>query len=27
VPPPDLRPSFVATKSPFPEVCTPLGDN
>jgi hypothetical protein len=27
VPPPDLRPSFVATKSPVPDVCTPLGDN
>ncbi len=27
VPPPDLRPNFVATKSPFPDVCTALGDD
>jgi hypothetical protein len=27
VPPADLRPSFVATKSPFPDVCTPVGDD
>jgi hypothetical protein len=27
VPPPDLRPNFVATKSPFPFVCPVQGDN
>jgi hypothetical protein len=27
VPPPDLRPNFVATKSPYPDVCPTGGDN
>jgi hypothetical protein len=27
VPPPDLRPNFVATKSPFPDVCPDPNDN
>jgi hypothetical protein len=27
VPPPDLRPNFVATKVPYPDGCLTTGDN